>query len=296
VVGALDTESERWDGARQARAAQPPPCARNALDTGGHSHRWNEYAYVGDTPLEATDPLGLNGNGSTGCGVGQPADGPCPQGLINVGLVASVLYWDCITCSPGPPPGWVQANITGVPYCAANPLACMGGPIPQPSGDSGGGGGGGGGGLSAANTAPQTQVSCNTVLPNGKTVGDVVRGEIAALRSVASLGTGIDSLPRLELYADFFSIASSGGPIDFKVQFRGQANAALLGQEGNFAYYAIGSTFFPTTILDAGAGAYGISTAMFGSRHFRNLTGPWFSDTSAASVRSAGLASNGCPG
>ena len=59
MVGALDTESERWDGARQARAAQPPPCARNALDTGGHSHRWNAYAYLGDTPLEATDPLGL---------------------------------------------------------------------------------------------------------------------------------------------------------------------------------------------------------------------------------------------
>ena len=59
MVGALDTESERWDGARQARAAQPPPCARNALDTGGHSHRWNEYSYVLNDPASAVDAEGL---------------------------------------------------------------------------------------------------------------------------------------------------------------------------------------------------------------------------------------------
>ena len=74
MVGALDTESERWDGARQARAAQPPPCARNALDTGGHSHRWNAYAYVANQPLTATDPLGLcpGGCGGQQMGGGDP--------------------------------------------------------------------------------------------------------------------------------------------------------------------------------------------------------------------------------
>ncbi len=41
-----------------------------------------------------------------------------------------------------------------------------------------------------------------------------------------------------------------GGPTDFKNLFRGQANAAFLGQAGNFAYYAIGSGYLPNLELD----------------------------------------------
>jgi hypothetical protein len=102
VVGALDTESERLDGARQARAAQPLPCARNALDTGGHSHRWNAYAYVGDTPLEATDPLGLSGNGDCGAAPGtQPSATviyTCDEGGI-------VYGWQNVNVASALPPG-----------------------------------------------------------------------------------------------------------------------------------------------------------------------------------------------
>ncbi len=270
-----------------ARWLSPDPAGLAAVNP-ANPQSWNAYAYVGDTPLQATDPLGLSGNGSTGCGVGIPADGPCPP-------VYTATAWGCITCNPGPPPGWVQANITGEPYCAANPLACMG-PLPHANGPGGGGGGGGTeGSPSAPSTAPQTPVNCNTVLPNGQTVGDLVRGDIAALRALGRFGTGIDSgTEQLNPYFDFLLVAAPNGPIDFKNQFYGQASAALLAREGNFAYYAIGSAFFPAAVLDAGAGAYGVLTAVFGSRPFSNLTGPLFSDKSAASVRNAALASNGC--
>lgn len=92
----------------------------------------------------------------------------------------------------------------------------------------------------------------------------------------------------------FFSIAISNGPIDFKNNFRGQANGAMLGQAGNFTYYAIGTGIFPNWELDAGAGAYGLYSAALGRKPFSSLTGPMFSDASAASVRNAALASNGC--
>jgi len=39
----------------------------------------------------------------------------------------------------------------------------------------------------------------------------------------------------------------SGGPIDFKNIFKHKADPVLLGQAGNFAYYAIGSGYLPTT-------------------------------------------------
>ncbi len=92
---------------------------------------WNEYAYVANQPLTAADPLGLNGNGSTGCGAGQPADGPCPvvtftvnayaYPTIFVGTVATVNVY-----AGGPsPPALMNAIVTGVPYCSANPAACM---------------------------------------------------------------------------------------------------------------------------------------------------------------------------
>jgi hypothetical protein len=83
-------------------------------------------------------------------------------------------------------------------------------------------------------------------------------------------------------------------PIEFKNIFRGQADAKMLGQAGNFAYYAIGSGFLSNTELDFGAAAYAFYSALIGQKPFSSLTGPMFSDSSAAEMRNPGLSANGC--
>lgn len=134
---------------------------------------------------------------------------------------------------------------------------------------------------------------CNTKLPNGQTVGQVVNQQRVTLQQAVIGSQVFGTLSQPILALSFLSIAAPQGPIDFKNVYRGQGDGASLGQAGNFAYYAIGTGFFSPGTLDFGAGAYGVTSALFGSKPFSSLTGPMFSDASAASVRNDGL--NGCP-
>jgi RHS repeat-associated protein len=52
--------------------------------------------------------------------------------------------------------------------------------------------------------------------------------------------------------------------------------------------------YIPNGLLDLGAGAYAVTAAAFGPKPFSSLTGPMFSDASAAAVRNSALSSNGC--
>jgi hypothetical protein len=136
-------------------------------------------------------------------------------------------------------------------------------------------------------------VNCGTVLPNGQTVGSYVQQYRADLQNAAE-NDASEANP-FTVAGSFLAIAQPYGPIDFKNGAAGQGgNGATLGLAGNFAYYAIGSGIVPNWELDAGAGAYGVLSATFGPKSFSSLTGPMFSDASAASVRNAALASNGC--
>lgn len=140
----LDAFPSRYYSSNLAGWTTPDPSGLAAVNP-MNPQSWNPYAYVSDNPMNAIDPLGLNGNGSTGCGAGQPADGPCPLGPAPITFIANVNL--CVTCGPGTPPGWVSANLQGVPYCAANPEECMIAGLsqhPAPPGGSGGGGAGGG--------------------------------------------------------------------------------------------------------------------------------------------------------
>jgi hypothetical protein len=135
-------------------------------------------------------------------------------------------------------------------------------------------------------------VSCNTVLPNGQTVGQVVQQCRYWLQGALSEPVAWP----FETESLLSDIAKSNGPIDFKNIFRGQGNATTLCLAGNFAFYAIGVGILPNWELDAGASAYALNSAARGKKSFSSLTltGLWIVDDSAASIRDSALASNGC--
>jgi hypothetical protein len=130
------------------------------------------------------------------------------------------------------------------------------------------------------------------VLPNGRTVGSYVRQYRAELQNVAD-AEGADDQQFGATTGAFAAIVPSNGPIDFKNKFRGKANGATLGLAGNFAY-SIGAGILPDTELDAGAATYALYSAIRGQKPWSSLTGPLFSDASAAAVRAAALSANGC--
>lgn len=138
-----------------------------------------------------------------------------------------------------------------------------------------------------------TSVDCNTVLPDGRTVGSYVQQYRAQLQAIAA-ASGVDDQQVGSTTGAFVAIVGSNGPIDFKNKFRGKGSATTLGQAGNFAYYAIGAGILPNFELDAGAGAYALYSALTGQKPFSTLNGLMFSDQSAASDRLAALAANGC--
>lgn len=131
-------------------------------------------------------------------------------------------------------------------------------------------------------------------LPDGRTVGDVVREGRAQLQSVFDSQLQTEAGPLPGVLGTFVGIVRPYGPVDFKNNLRGQADSDFLGRAGNFAYYAIGSGFIPDGFLDFGAAAYAVGAALIGDKPFSSLVGPMFSDASAASVRGPALAANGC--
>ena len=91
-------------------------------------------------------------------------------------------------------------------------------------------------------------INCNTKLPNGQTVGSVVRQQRAILQnafneSVAQTQTGSPSNPLGYQLGAFTRIALPNGPIDFKKGQTGQTFVQM-GPAGNFAYYAIRAGYF----------------------------------------------------
>jgi hypothetical protein len=144
---------------------------------------------------------------------------------------------------------------------------------------------------SAKPQTPKPKPDCNTVLPDGRTIGQVVQQYRAQLQG--SMNAASESLmpdPFGAGLGAMYSIAKPRGPIDFKNNFRGKADGKMLGEAGNFAYYAIGTGILPNAVLDAGAGFY----SFISNKPASDTHGFWGIDSSAASVRDAALASNGC--
>lgn len=250
-------------------------------DQGVDPNSWNQMAYVGGSPFMATDPSGMmkQGEGGFTCENGRLyRDGKDQGRECSLGSDGTIQFGGGgATVQVGAGSSYISPSMLAFLLGYNSPITriYINGREPQ---------------------SPKPKVDCNTVLPDGRTVGQVVQQYRAQLQAVANnaMQDPMGSASPGELSGAMYSIAKSGGPIDFKRTFRGQANATMLGQAGNFAYFAIGSGILPTMELDAMAGGYAIYSFVFGSKKFSDLTPRFGMDKSAASVRDAALAANGC--
>lgn len=141
------------------------------------------------------------------------------------------------------------------------------------------------------------KVGCGSVLPNGQTVGQVVNQVTQAIDAAESNAAQAGGGPLGPGLAEYYVDVNTNGPIDFKNNFRGQANPGFLGDAGNFAYGAISGYVF-------GAGSFGQYVALSGAGYYAQRAGkqgpgipfiqpPYGADASARQNVPAGL-SAGC--
>jgi RHS repeat-associated protein len=262
---AYDTLNRKYSAA-QSRWISPDPAGLGAVDL-SNPQSWNRYAYVGNNPLSNTDPLGLQQHIALGDENGPPSCAPldggqcvplalqgtsettgiCPDG------VRDCQYWN----------GWGGTGIlTG--NCVAGDCGYY---VVVDNTD-------------AANKGRvPNNITCGTVLPNGRTVGSYVQ----AVSNQINGSTSTTSTP----YGP--ATQYNGGPsplsvpsfvyssINFKIMFQGQANAAFLGDAGNFAYGAISANIgVPLWATEAVAGGYALWAG------HQDANGPFWMDQSAS--------------
>jgi hypothetical protein len=135
------------------------------------------------------------------------------------------------------------------------------------------------------------------MLPNNQTVGQVVNQVVQSINQTMSDTEQGGGDPFAAGLVDYFFDVNSNGPIDFKNNFRGQANPGFLGDAGNFAYGAISGYMF-------GTGSFGQYMALSGAGYYAQRAGkqgpgtpfiqpPYGADPSAQQNVPAGL-SAGC--
>jgi RHS repeat-associated protein len=157
-------------------------------------------------------------------------------------------------------------------------------------GGGSGGGPGGGAGSGAPNKRVPNKITCSTVLPNGQTVGSYVN-QLSNTINNAPQSTSTPYGPSAS-YAPGYSPLSVPGQVysqtNFKINFRGQGNAAFLGDAGNFAYAAVSANIgIPLFAVEAVAGGYALWAG------HSDANGPYFMDASATAQIPAGYGA-GC--
>jgi hypothetical protein len=218
----------------------------------------NLYAYVFNNPLRLTDPDGH------GCTDNESRITEDVSTSTGGGDVTNSVF---VTgdCNPAPVElTQVQSNTQVDPHKKT--------PAPAPN-----------------NRAPN-KITCGTVLPNGRTVGSYVNQLSNGINGSAGNPTSTPYGPGPNPSAPGpFTVASqvySG--TNFKIMFRGQGNAAFLGDAGNFAYSAVsGNIGVPLSLTEMVAGGYALWAG------HSDANGPYFMDASATAQVPAGY-SAGC--
>lgn len=133
---------------------------------------------------------------------------------------------------------------------------------------------------------------CNTVLPNGKTVGDTVRAAAQDTRDDNTSTSSTSATDNFQNKFEFYTFPY--GPLDFKNRFRGRADAATLAAAGNFAYGAYVSAVAGPSISTFGAKLYGVVASWLGLKSPKFLASNGMSKSGAANVP-RGNDNAGCP-
>jgi hypothetical protein len=114
--------------------------------------------------------------------------------------------------------------------------------------------------------AQSQKPGCDTTLPDGRTIGSYVNQSAKEILQAQSSSeqSGSDSVgPFLQGY---LSDSGSNGVLDFKNNFRRQADPAFLGAAGNFAFGALTGQLF-------GSDAFGQYMALSGAGVYAQLAG-----------------------
>lgn len=253
-----------------------------------NTQNWNPYSYVYNNPLTYVDPSGF------GCSL----------------LTFSQPIWTQIT-GPFGDSTWTGDITTSFTSCSADDIRPGGGPGREPQGGPAGQGASSAADQARAGTSLRQTDSCSTpgvyvclppkpdcssALPNGSTVGGNVQQVDSNIDqteiSVAEAGGD----PSAAGFGVYLASVGSNGPLDFKNNFRGQADAGFLGQAGNFAFGAVsahlfGSGSFGQYIALSGAGVYAIGAGKKGAG-IPFLVPPYGADSSAQANTPAGVASS----
>jgi RHS repeat-associated protein len=233
----------------QGRWISPDPAGAAAVDP-TNPQSWNRYAYTANNPLALVDLLGLI------------APGPCLP--------------EC----PAPPTSgnqcWDEAS--------GSNIQCPGSP-PRQTEDCVGNGCAGGGGADPGPPRLRRQLGCNTLLPDGSTIGSHVKS-ISNDSAQLSLISDANN-PTLETQG------SGANPLLFAVQvynqtnfkliYKGSTDATFLGDAGNFAYGAVSANVgVPLWATELIAGGYALA-----AQH-KDRNNPYGMDNSAATNVPAG--------
>jgi len=233
----------------------------NQTDPIGYASGVSLYGYVFSDPVNFTDPLGLQ-------------EYSCDHGTCQDLVV--------VHCQNG----GTALPVSGGAYVCIPPtkdVAISGG------GPSSGGERSGGGVDRDGGNQEQKQPTCNTVLPNGQSIGDVVRQSLR--QTLANIPASTTTFGTAFLGSVLGNVL---GTFDFKNRFRGQGDPAELAAAGNFAYGAYVSALFGSGVSNFGARAYGTVTNALGLKPNQFVAPNGMSVSAAANVP-RGNANAGCP-